>query len=384
MKTKYCGGLVLLTLLSLMIGCQPPSSPPAASPTAAIVETVKPKPAGEEAWNKIIVEAKKEGAVVIYYAGPLEVRAALTEAFKKKYDIDLSFVVGRGAELTPKIEQERKAGLYLVDVGIIGWSTYVNPIKGMKVTDPIEPLIVLPEVKDASKWFQGRLSFMDKEGHALALILRTSGAHIYNTDLVKKGEVSGTLDFLNPKWKGKMVMMDPSTGGPGVNWYQHTLINILGMDKGRAYMRDLAKSIDIFTRDFRQHTEWVARGKYPVGLAIRTDEPLEFLQAGAPIDFVDSDEPRRTAPGWGLLNVFKNRPHPNASQLFVNWLLTQEGFSEFIRANPQPTPRLDISTKGIHPILLPRPKDMTSTEELETGAPEMIRMAKEDFAILLK
>ncbi|MBI4334416.1 MAG: extracellular solute-binding protein [Chloroflexi bacterium] len=383
MKSKYYLVPVfsLLLLLLFFPACREAAPAPpqqAASQKGDARETWQP------AWDKLLAEARKEEKVVIYYGGSLEARTALSGAFKQKYNIDLDFVAGRSPEMPPRIQKERQAGLYLADVAMLGWSPYVTALEPMNVTDPIEPLTVLPEVRDTSKWLRGKLPLLDEKGHALALYMQPSSFHLFNKDSVKKGEVSGVRDLLNPKWKGKIVMVDPTTTGPAIGWYQVVLRNILGAQEGRAYMKELSKNIDVLTRDYRQMVEWVARGKYPIGLATRYDEIAAFIKEGAPIEIIDTDEPRVLMPGWGLLNVIKDRPHPNATQVFVNWLLTPEGLSEIVTSAGYPPTRIDVATKGVGPALLPRPADVFTTKEIALEQLDLISTAKEDFAALLR
>lgn len=50
--------------------------------------------------------------------------------------------------------------------------------------------------------------------------------------------------------------------------------------------------------------------------------------------------------GSGNLALLKNPGHPNATKVFVNWFLSKEGQSAFLRALGQPTRRLDVDTQA--------------------------------------
>jgi len=79
---------------------------------------------------------------------------------------------------------------------------------------------------------------------------------------------------------------------------------------------------------------------------------------GAPFAFIDVKEPRRLNSGYGIICVFKKAPHPNATKLFVNWLLSKEGSSVFARATQYASTRADVPPEGILPIMVPRPGDV--------------------------
>jgi ABC-type Fe3+ transport system substrate-binding protein len=68
-------------------------------------------------------------------------------------------------------------------------------------------------VLDPSKWWLGRhLRRRPRKAH-----LSYAGAPLhyfhYNTKLVNPQEFKSYWDFLNPKWKGKIVIAEPLTGG---------------------------------------------------------------------------------------------------------------------------------------------------------------------------
>lgn len=381
MKKKFGIGLIILLLSSLISACTPPAK---VSETPAPAKTATQKPSAQDEWNQLVKDAKAEGKLLIASAAPGEIQTALTTAFREKFGVDIEFIAGRGAEVAAKFDAERRAGLYLTDILIPGWVTYVSMIKPLDATEAIEPLLILPEVKDTSKWNGGKLPFLDKAGHALALTAAASPPHIINTNQVKKGEISGIRDLLAPKWKGKIVIIDPTLPGPSAWWYGLVLTNILGPEQGRIFMKELAANAAAATKDYRLGTEWVAQGKYAICTGVRADEPLSFIKAGAPIEFVDNAEPRNVIPGFALLNVARNRPHPKATQLFLNWILTQEGMTFFTKITQKPTPRIDAPTEGLLPVMIPRPNDVPPSEESEAELPRMVKMAGEDFGNLLK
>jgi hypothetical protein len=58
---------------------------------------------------------------------------------------------------------ERRGEKYLADLYVNGMTTGYNVFYKAKALDPIPPLLVLPEVTDLSKWWQGKLHFVDPE-----------------------------------------------------------------------------------------------------------------------------------------------------------------------------------------------------------------------------
>ena len=342
------------------------------------------QPATKAEWDKLIADAKKEGKVVIY-AGPIgDAREALTTAFRQKYGISLEILLGRGEELVTKVETERRAGIYSVDIMLHGMTTYFNSVKPKGLTVPITPLLVVPEVLDRSKWRGGRLPFADKEEHLAVLVLGSAPHLLVNTGLVKPGEFKTHQDFLDPKWKGKIVINDPSLGGAGTEWFTFVLMQLMGQEKGTAFMKQLVKQEPALTRDQRLLAEWVARGKYVGAIGTSKATATDLMRADAPGAFADMKDPRPTSSGTGNLMVVDKAPHPNATKLFTNWILSREGATVYSKAHGYAATRTDVSTEGVDPFVIPSADEVILGEEYQKSKGKMRKLAAEIFGVLNK
>ena len=72
--------------------------------------------------------------------------------------------------------------------------------------------LILPEVIDESKWWEGKHHYADPEGKYVFVFQGNvhGGENAYNTKLVNPKEFKSYWDFLDPKWKGKIVVYDVS------------------------------------------------------------------------------------------------------------------------------------------------------------------------------
>ena len=77
-------------------------------------------------------------------------------------------------------------------------------------------------------------------------------------------------------------------------------------------------------------------------------------------------------------------PHPAASQLFVNWLLSKEGGTVWSQAYGYPSTRLDVTTKGFLPEVIPAATDLYPDESYIVKKGEMTKVAAEIFSPLMK
>ena len=279
-----------------------------------------------EDWNNTLQTARKEGRVVVYSYPGLEF---FFQAFQKKYPgIKFVEVSVRGSARIQRIMAERRASKYLADVVIGGaGSGYIGLYK-TKVLDPIKPILMLPEVVDESKWWGGKHIYADDEGK---YILAFGGAPTYyfhyNSKLVDPREFTSYWDFLKPKWKGKIVVKTPLTGGtPAILRFLY-----YNPDLGPKFLKRFLAEMDLTaTRDIRQFVDWLGNGKFAIA-ALQGASRIRLWEAknqGLPVDtfdFAKFKEGISVGSGGGNLFLINQAPHPKAAEIFINWVLSREG-----------------------------------------------------------
>src|SRR5256884_7576561 len=173
------------------------------------------RPAWQAEWNKTIKAAEEEGALGIYMTQAFE--PVFREAFQKKYPkIKVTTVTGRGPELSQRIMSERRGGKYIADLYVSGNITPLTVFHRAKILEPVKPLLLLPEVVDPSGWYEGKHHYDDPENRYIFVFEGTprSGEITFNTKIVNPSEIKSYWDLLGPKWKGKIVSVDPLVSGP--------------------------------------------------------------------------------------------------------------------------------------------------------------------------
>lgn len=346
---KRAFAISIVLLLSLVITSCAPPVPPTAAPPAATPAPGVAKPAWQQDWEKTLAAAKTEGKIVVLAEFGGAGLNTIAAAFKEKYGIEVEFMVGRAREVLPKLAAERRAGLYLGDIYLAGLSSLVV-IKEPGFLDPVKPLLALPEVTDTKNWWNGEIFILDKEGLMLAYIIKAAAAVLINKDIVKPDEIKSYRDLLNPKWKGKITVMDPTIGAAGTFFFL-ILWEIMGPD----FTREMAKQELAITGDARQQAEWLARGKYPVSGTISDAALNEFVKAGAPIKVVLPQEGTLITASTGAVSLINKAPHPNAAKVFVNWLLTKEGQTIMSEIFGAPSRRLDVPYEAWDPAFQIQP-----------------------------
>jgi iron(III) transport system substrate-binding protein len=293
----------------------------------------EPKGAWQADWEKTVKAAEEERELVIYMTQAFE--PVFRETFQKKYPkIKVSLVTGRGPELSQRVMSERRAGKFIVDIYISGNITPLTVFHRAKILEPVKPLLLLPEVVDTSGWYEGKHHYDDPENRYIFVFEGTprSGEITYNTKLVNPSDIKSYWDLLNPKWKGKIVSVDPLVSGPisaaQIFFYKHP-------DLGPEYIRRLHAETDmVIVRSNEQLLDWLSAGRYAFGIGARQVDTA--MMQGLPLNqFLPGSlkEGSSVTAYNGTLSLFNRAPHPNAAKVAINWLLSREGQTTWLDSN---------------------------------------------------
>ncbi len=350
MARRLLVALVWVSAVLFFGGCA--RGAPGASPKTNPV-TGKTAEGWEANWEKTLVAARKEGEVLLYGNMLAETSRALPPAFQEKFGIKLDIVVLPGALGGTKLNSEYRAGIYMADAMIAGGTTLITMNKPEGNLTPMEPLLILPEVKDANAWTDNALPYVDKDTQALGFIKSYAPGVVRNTQMVKEGEVGSYRDLLKPQWKDKLTMSDPSIPGTAASGLA-SLVAYWGRDAALDYLKAVGKQDAILMRDQRLQVEWLARGKYPLALWPRTESLVEFILVGAEIAPIPISEGGLLSSGASVVGMPKKPQHPNAAIVFLNWLLSKEGQALYSKTVGIPSFRVDIPpAEGYPPIMMP-------------------------------
>ena len=301
-------------------------------------------------WEQTVAAAKKEGQVTVYiyrYEGVLQ-------DFKREFpDINVVTVAGRGNELTTRVMSERRAGKYIADVYSAGTGGNYNVLYKGKALDAIKPVLTLPEVIDESKWYGKEHRYADGEGkYVFAYLASPSDAQLaFNSTLVNPKEFKSYWDVTQPKWKGKIVSLDPRDGGLG-GTMQFFYYN---PEIGPEFIKKFFTTMDIqFAKNFRQMTDWLAQGRYAICFGCK--DSMRAKNQGLPVDDFDTTrwkEGSSFSSGGGTISLPNQAPHPNAAKVFINWFLSRRGQIALQKLgdidDPPNSRRIDIPKDDVPP-----------------------------------
>jgi iron(III) transport system substrate-binding protein len=218
---------------------------------------------------------------------------------------------------------------------------------------PLKPALQLSEVLDGQKWKRGKLWFSDPgEEYILRLANSVTTMFHINTGEVNPSELRSVKDLLNPKWKGRIALQDPTISGSGSNqaahlYYQHGEDFVKALYVGQKPM---------ISRDTRQITDGLARGTYPITLGAEDADVVRLKSEGLPLAILEpfSDLYGEVSASFGQVAIFDRTPHPNAAKVFVNWIASKEGGDVFNRAMGTVPTRNDVDESFLPPEIIPK------------------------------
>ncbi len=333
----------------------------------------------------MLAAARQEGTVVVDGPGGDIIRRKMVDGFTSAYPgITIEWSGGTAPELAAKLEAERRAGIYALDVMIAGTNVMLTQVKNPGFLEPIKPALLLPEVADPANWQDGRLDMADAEGeYDLVFIQNPMIAAAHNPRMVRPEEIDELPKLLDPKWKGKIVISDPLAGGQGQAAFRW-LWAVMGPEKATEYIRALRAQAGQVDRDRRRMLEWIARGRYPILFNPDPTTLQQLAQEGVNIPVLPGfkDYGTYVTPGFGSVGLIKDAPHPNAAKVFLNWLLSKDGQTAYSTALNAGSRRLDVPRDHLPPELHIQPdlKYWASYKEAEAiPPPELVTLLKEVF-----
>ena len=292
-------------------------------------------------WDKILEAAKKEGKVVASIPPTPELRKLMEIAFTRRYGIATEFVPARGGAVVQRIVSEAKAGVQYFDLHIGGTESVITAFLPENILDPIDPYLILPEVRDPKYWWGGHIYIDNAKRYVYNFVAYQTVSLWSNGNQYKPSEFKSFDDLLDPKLVGKIGISDPRTPGSGSSmWsYMHHI-------KGEEFLRKLVAQKLFITRDLRLLAENLARGKIAVTSGIGYSEFQPFIKVNLPVlPLPVPKEGLYISGGYGHLTVLKNQPHPNATKLYLTWFLPGSSRAASARSRRASTCRM-LPTDG--------------------------------------
>jgi ABC-type Fe3+ transport system substrate-binding protein len=270
--------------------------------------------------------------------------------------------------------------VFSVDVFIGGGGATMMQLGSFGALEPLEPALILPEVKEPRYWRDGRLDFTNpKSRYALVFSSQLNPPVIYDRKQVNVAEIDELYELLDPKWKGKAVFNDPLPAGPASSLFRW-LWRTLGPDKATDFFRRLRAQAGAVDRDQRRQIEWIVQGKYAWLLGPNNNMLHQLAQRGLKFGILPEFKDYGTyiGTGAGCIALVNRAPRRHAAVVFINWFLNREGQMAWSRASNLPTRRVDVPLEHIPSYLIIKPGRQYWAGYYETDA---LRSPREEAVI---
>ena len=311
--------------------------------------------------TKLVEAAKKESGKIIAY-GSMESNTAepIIEAFMKRTGLQVEYWRASATKAMDRAITELRAGKHLYDVMINNsGATTVMHKEGIfaKYNSPAAASFS-KDVIDADLGVSYR---------------HTPIGIFYNKGMIKSADAPKSLeDLLNPKYRGKFVMPDPTQHTTTLQWVA-SLYKIMGKEKAEKFIRDLGASKPLLVESFAPSSERVATGETPIALSL-IRYVVTYGEKGAPVDYVRLGKFLSTGQ---YLNLSHKAPHPNGGKALIDFFLGEESARILAKAGEF------VTRKGIHPPVADADK-IQAVEMDDFEAKEFKEKSQEFQKIFLK
>jgi iron(III) transport system substrate-binding protein len=278
----------------------------AAAPAMAVADTLP------ERFADLYEAARKDGQVVFYTSYRQETSTALLEYWSKNFPgVKLNIVQKQTLDLIPTIEAEKAAGRTNPDLVFINQRFILEDWIGRGYIEPYK-------VRDFD---QIPDRFKEKDGNyyvVSAFILSAAyNPKVFPDPSVLPKKIS---DFLDPKWKGRLVFSDPKSASSQLTWFQALLSKgVIDWDT----IADLAKQDLLLTRGNAESVRLLVAGERDLSPLISSQNVLSARERGQNIDLYVLDEGAVVQETF--IATFKGGPNPSAAKLLTAVLNSPEG-----------------------------------------------------------
>jgi iron(III) transport system substrate-binding protein len=246
--------------------------------------------------------ARKEGGITWYTSTPVAQAQKIAGLFQAETGIKVELFRSGGSAVLRRFMQEIDARRVLADV--------------LTISDPAamsmlikRDLLVAFKPKNFDKVPDG---VKDPRGFHVAQRLNVAGI-VVRSDKVTDGPKNWP-DLTDPKYKGKLVMPDPSFTA-----IQLMAVGTLSQKYGWEFYRKLRANDTMIVQSHQQVSETLTRGERVVAAEGADNYAWEAAKAGHKVQMVFPTDGAFVIPAPTA--VIKGSPHPNAAKAFAEFLI---------------------------------------------------------------
>lgn len=254
-----------------------------------------------------VAKAKSEGKVVWYTSTPIEEAQKLVDLFQKGTGIQVELFRSGGSAILSRFQQEMAAGRVAADV-----ITHSDPAAAQALAKkgyfvPFRP-------KNFDKVPEGAKA---PDGMFVGQRLNLMTHYIRSDKIAPADEPRTWTDLLDPKYKGKMVMTDPSFTS-----LQVSVVGMIAKTRGWDYYEKLRANDVMVVRGNQQVADALKRGERLIAVGALDSYAADLKREGHPIKTLYPLDGVFIIPS--PTSVVKGAPHPDAAKLLAQFMLSDE------------------------------------------------------------
>ena len=280
-----------------------------------------------------MAKAKAEGTVVWYCSTPVKIAQQIAKMFEAKTGIRVELFRSGGSAIIRRFMQEHQAGRNAADVMTTSDPAASAALAAKGTFVPFKPAN-FDKIPDAAKdpngaWIAQRLNMM--------VMFALSGK------MDKADYPKSWTDVINPKYKGKLAMTDPSFTA-----LQLMVVSTLARKLGWGYYENLRKNDVMIVQSNQQVTDTIKRGERVIAVGAVDTYATAARMEGHKIDTIYPSD------GAFIISsptaIIKGSPHPNAAKAFAEFMITLETQNVF-PAGGSYAARTDVNPPKGSPML---------------------------------
>lgn len=302
--------------------------------------------------GRLATPARAQEETVVWYTGTsIEAADDLSKLFTKRTRTRSEYFRAGGLKIAQKFEQELKAGQVRCSVITLAIPSLVANWAASGLIAPYNSLELVN--------YPDQFVLDGFAGPATA----DPQSMAYNTERIPANETPKKWeDLLDPKWKGKITMVDATSSGGALHWYA-----ALRSTFGREYMSRLAKQEVLVRTGGGDVVNTLVSGERPLAAVLTQYHALRPMASGAPLRLVTPDEgiPINYSPMF----VPASAPNVEGGKKFMDLALSGEaqGFLQekyfvgsFHKDVPAPPPETGARPLNQVKGIASTPKDMAA------------------------
>ena len=277
--------------------------------------------------------ARKEASLSWYTSTPVAQAQALASRFELGTGIKVQLLRSGGQAVLRRLQQEISAGRPGADVLTMSDAGAANALAKQGILEPFKPE-GFDKVVEVAR---------DKDGRWIAQRLQMVGIPVRSDKVAESDRPRTWSDLRNPKYKGLMVMPDPSFTA-----IQLIVVGMLSQTLGWDFYKAL-----------RANDTMIVQGHQQVFSTMQQGERLIGAEGADPRSFFDGKEvPNQTMiyPSEGVFivssptAVLRGARSPNAAKLFAQFMVTPEA-QKIIADSGIHSSRIDMPPPAGQPAL---------------------------------